>query len=164
MERRAVRGPGGGILSGYPAIEAILPHRAPMILLDRVEEDSPDSIACSVTPHEASPFAEHGSVPAVVATEYMAQCVAAYAGLKAFRRGEPIRIGYLIGARTIEFSVDRFPLECRLLVRARRTWGDDALGRFDCSVERNGDRVASAVLTVLQRDLDALESSAAAQP
>ena len=151
-------------MSGYPPIEAILPHRAPMILLDQVEEDSPDSIACSVTLHAESPFAEGASVPAVVATEYMAQCVAAFAGLNSFRRGDSIRIGYLIGARTIEFSVDRLPFDRRLLVRAKRTWGDDALGRFDCCVELDGERVVSAVLTVIQGDLETLESGTAAQP
>lgn len=145
-------------MSLYPPLEQLLPHRAPMILLDRVEEHAEGRIVCGLTLRDDSSFVENGSAPAVVATEYMAQCVAAYAGLKARRRGGEVRIGYIIGARLVEFEVASFEVGEKLSVRARHIWGDDILGRFDCSVEAGGTRVASAILTVYQGDIESAEA------
>jgi len=125
-----------------------------MILLDGIENETEDSIVCSVTLHAGSPFAENGRVPVLVATEYMAQCVAAHAGLRAFRRCTPIRIGYLIGARRIDFSIPAFVVPETLIVRATRVWGDDSLGQYRCSVELAGHPVSTAVLNVFQGDID----------
>ena len=138
----------------YPPMEEVLPHRAPMILLDAIEDDSTSSLTCTVDLRDASPFVENGRVAAVVATEYMAQCVAAYAGLKAVREGKPVRIGYIIGARSIELQVDEFSVGSRLVVRADHVWGDDILGSFECSVQRDGSRVASALMTVYQGEIE----------
>ncbi len=145
-------------MTKYPPLEDLLPHRPPMILLDRVEDDGEESITCGVTLRDESPFVENGFVPAVVATEYMAQCVATYAGLKASRRGGEIRVGYVIGARLIDLAVDAFRVGEDLVVKARRDWGDDILGRFDCSVDSGGRRVASAILTVYQGDIDSAQA------
>ncbi len=57
-------------MSAYPPLEAILPHRPPMILLDRVEEAGDGYLVCSVTLREDSPFVDDGAVSPVVATEY----------------------------------------------------------------------------------------------
>ena len=145
-------------MKSYPPIEELLPHRAPMILLDRVEDDEEDFITCGITLRDDSSFVENGSVPAVVATEYMAQCVATYAGLKAVRGGGEVRVGYIIGARLVELEIEAFEVGEELSVKARRVWGDDLLGRFDCTVENSGTRVASAILTVYQGDIDSAEA------
>jgi len=136
----------------YPAIEELLPHRSPMILLAEVRDDAPGSITCTVQLHNGSPFVENGSVEAFVALEYMAQCVAAYAGLQAYRRGEPVKVGYLVGARKVDIAVDSFGVGDQLIVRAEHIWGDDALGKFACTVDSNGQRVADGVLTIYQGD------------
>ncbi len=141
-------------MTRYPPLAEILPHNPPMILLDRVEEASDEEATCSLTLAPGSPFVEQGSVPAVVATEYMAQSVAAYAGVKAHRKGDPVRAGYVIGAQTIDLAVDSFWVAQTLVIHARRIWGDDSLGKFECSVTCDGDRVAEAVLTVFQGDID----------
>ena len=141
-------------MTRYPPLEDLLPHRAPMILLDRVEDDAAESITCGVTLRDESTFVENGSVPAVVATEYMAQCVATFAGLKASRQGGEVRVGYVIGARLIEFAVDAFHVGENLVVEAHRVWGDDILGTFECTVSCGGRRMASAILTVYQGDID----------
>ena len=164
MERRAPGRGGDEAVNRYPPLEQVLPHRAPMILLDRIEDSAEGMAVCSVTLRSDSPFVEQGSVPAVVATEYMAQCVAVYAGLKARRRGEGVRVGYLIGARSIEMAVDAFHVGDRLLVTARHVWGDDALGKFECRVAAEGRRVARATLSVFQGDLDQVEVGRPVEP
>lgn len=147
-------------MTEYPPIEALLRHRAPMIMLDRVEDAGEGTISCSVKLHQGSPFVESGSVFGLVAAEYMAQCVAAYAGLQATRRGDPILIGYLIGVRRMVLGVDAFVVPEDLIVRAKHVWGDDSLGQFDCSVESRGRRVATALLSVCQVDSDTPISTA----
>lgn len=141
-------------MSAYPPIEAVLPHRPPMILLDRIEGRGDETITCSVRIHDESPFVLDGSVPAIVATEYMAQCVAAYAGLMELERGDPIVVGYLVGVRRAELKIARFEVGNVLTVKVRQVWGDLSLGQFDCSVELSGLRVASALLNVFQGDPD----------
>ena len=164
MERGSPDPRGRGFVLRYPPLERLLPHRAPMILLDEVLGDAAGSISCGVTLRADSPFVENRCVPAVVAVEYMAQCVAAYAGLQAFREDRPVRIGYLIGARLVEFSVDAFGVGEELVVQANRAWGDDVLGNFKCSIDSSGCRVVSAVLTVFQGDIDDVPIGRAAGP
>ncbi len=146
-------------MSAHPPLEAILPHRPPMILLDRVEEAGENHLVCSVTLRHDSPFVEGGAASPVVATEYMAQCVAAHSGLKAKRRGDPVRIGYLLGARSMELAADSFEVGETLRVEARHVWGDDALGQYDCTVHRGELRVAAAVLNVFQGDVDGMNAA-----
>ena len=66
-------------------------------------------------------------MPAVIGLEYMAQCVAAYAGLTARQGGRPPRIGFLIGCRELRLDVEAFSVGDRLEVEARRVWGENDL-------------------------------------
>ncbi len=150
----------GDSVIAYPPIEAILPHRAPMILLDRVEDDAAGYLRCSVTLRDDSPFVENGAASSVVATEYMAQSVAAYSGLKAVRRGDPVRIGYLLGTRSIELAVATFKVAEKLTVEVRHVWGDDAFGQFNCTVHSGDRQVAAAVLNVFQGDIEQMGAAA----
>ncbi len=150
---------GGENLSSYPPIEAILPHRAPMILLDRVEDDGEGRLCCSVRLREDSPFVDDGRVSPVVAAEYMAQCVAAYSGLKAVRRGDPVRIGYLLGTRSLDLAVAAFEVGEKLIVEVRHVWGDATLGQFDCTVRSAGRQVAAAVLNVFEGDIEEMSAA-----
>ena len=139
----------------YPAIEELVRHRAPMLLLDRVEDDGDRTTTCGLTIREDSSFVENGAVPSYLALEYMAQAVAAHAGLQDVRKGHPTRIGYLIGARNVEFLVDEFQVGERLRVVVTHVWGDDELGQFEVYVESNNRRVAGAQLNVYQGNVEA---------
>ena len=138
----------------YPPMEDLVPHRPPMMLVDAVEDDGDKTTTCSVTIREDSSFVEDGAVPAYVGLEYMAQSVAAHAGLRDVREGREIQVGYLIGARNVEFLVDGFKIGERLLVHVEHVWGDGALGQFDIHIESSGRRVAGALLNVYQGDLE----------
>jgi predicted hotdog family 3-hydroxylacyl-ACP dehydratase len=119
----------------WPSPVDVLPHRPPMVLLDRVVSHEPARTVCAVDLTAASLFVEEGvAVPAWVGVEYMAQCVAAHAGLMARARGEAVRLGWLIGARRIEFYADRFTLGQTLLITAVHTWGEREMAAFGCSV------------------------------
>ncbi len=142
----------------YPSIEKLIRHRAPMLLLDRVEDDDELTTTCGLTIREDSTFVENGAVPSCVALEYMAQCAAAHAGLRGARKGQPARMGYLISARNVEFLVDEFRVGERIRVFVSQVWGDDELGQFEARVESNGRRVAGALLNVYQGKVEAAKS------
>lgn len=138
-----------------PPIADLVPHRPPMLLLDRVLAHDADSVTCEVRIAAGSPFAEDGRIPAVVGIEYMAQCVAAFAGLSARAQGQPPRIGFLLGCRELTLAIDTFAVGDTLTVEARRSWGDSDLGHFVCRVSRDGQTVASGTLNVYQGPLPA---------
>ena len=121
----------------FPAIEELLPHEGPMVLLSRVLSHHGDRTVCAVDLDEGGMLQdESGAVAAWVGIEYMAQCVGAHAGLVARAAGEPPRMGFLLGGRRIRFHVARFQRGDRLRVEARRIWGGTGdLASFDCSLE-----------------------------
>lgn len=132
----------------FPAIEELLPHRPPMLLLDAVTHYDAESAECTVSIHEGSMFFEHGQVPAWVALEYCAQCIAAYAGMSARRRGGTPRLGLLVAARELTLLTDGFRPGETLYVRVEREFGEERVGRFACRVTRDGTVVANASLSV----------------
>jgi predicted hotdog family 3-hydroxylacyl-ACP dehydratase len=136
-----------------PPVEQLVPHRGPMLLLDEVRRGDAKGIECRVLLRPDSPFVEAGRVRAAVAVEYMAQCVAAWVGLQGHARGEPVRIGYLVGAREVAFAVDEFRVGDELRIEATRVWGDDTLGHFECKVSRDGATVATGGLNVYRGPL-----------
>jgi predicted hotdog family 3-hydroxylacyl-ACP dehydratase len=150
-EPAPARAPGDTI--DFPPLRELVPHRPPMLLLDRVLSYSSDVVTCEVQIHAGSLFLEDGQVPAVVGLEYMAQSVAAFAGLTARGGGQAARIGLLLGSRELCFATDGFQLGDRLIVEARRTWGETELGSFACKIERAGALLAWGTLTVYQGPL-----------
>ena len=136
----------------YPPPAALLPHTPPMILIDEVVEYSFPHLVCRLRLGPDSQFVEDGQVPALVALEYMAQTVGALIGLRALARGEPIRIGFLLGTRELSLSLDHFEVGDELLVRAEHLFGEAALGSFRCAIHRLGQEVARAQLNAYRSE------------
>jgi 3-oxoacyl-[acyl-carrier-protein] synthase-1 len=140
-------------VTSYPPLAELVPHKPPMLLLDRVLSYSTDRVCCAVEIRADSPFAGPGGVPAVVGVEYMAQCIAVYAGLAARDKGDPVRVGFLLGSREVRLDAETFAVGDRLEVEARRTWGDNDLGSFACHVRRGAEVLVHGNLTVYQGPL-----------
>lgn len=136
----------------YAPVEELVLHRAPMLLIDEVTEYEPERIACAVTVRSFPPLGTHDAVPGLVALEYMAQAVAAYAGLHARERGEPLLPGFLIGISRMDVQVPSFRVGERLTASARHTWGDARIGSFDATLTRSDTHVATATLKVARGD------------
>ena len=123
----------------FPPVADVLPHRGRMVLLSRVLEHSVERTVCSVEIDVDAPFLEPtGLVPAWIAVEYMAQCVAAHAGLCARAKGEPVKIGFLIGSRRLEFRTDGFRVGQVLAVEATHVWGESESALFACRLLAHG--------------------------
>jgi predicted hotdog family 3-hydroxylacyl-ACP dehydratase len=136
-----------------PPIESLVPHRPPMLLLDAVTSHAETSIECTVTPRADGLFNEGGTVPNVIAIEYMAQAVAALAGLQHHQAGQAPRIGYLIGSRQLVLHVEHFRVGEALSVHAQSIWQDRQSAQFECRVQRGAACLAEATLTVYEPPL-----------
>lgn len=125
-------------MSGFPDIATLVPQRGPMCLLSRVLEHSREHTACAVDPERSGLFRDaDGRIPAWVGLEYMAQCMAAHAGLEA-AAGRAPRPALLLGCRRLRLSADPFPAGAQLVVEARHHLGERGLVAFDCEVRDAG--------------------------
>lgn len=136
-----------------PEAENYLLHRAPMLLVDRLVAFSEDEAECEfrVSPDNAF-YLEGSGVPAYVGIEYMAQCIAVHAGVRAYLSGRPPPIGFLLGSRNLvlfdDYLVEQglYTAMCRQVLS-----GGGGMGSFDCKIVREGQQIVSARLAVLER-------------
>jgi predicted hotdog family 3-hydroxylacyl-ACP dehydratase len=119
-----------------------------MLLIDAVVASGEHDIVCRARVRDGNLFLRGRTVRTVVCLEYMAQAVAAFAGLRSTEPGPP-RVGYLIAAN-MKLSAAGLELGDELLVLAKRIWGDSALGKFECTVTRMDISVAQATVSVYQ--------------
>lgn len=134
----------------FPAIDELVPHAHPMILVDRLVSFQEGRAICEVVLRPDSPFVEDGKARALVAVEYMAQSVAVYAGMRGRLKGEKPSLGFLLGSRELRLHVDHFHAGDVLRVSVEHVFGDEHLGSFKCRVERGPEVVAEALLSVYQ--------------
>ena len=136
--------------AAYPAVAELLPHGPGAAFLERVLELTGEAIACEVVPGARDGvYAENGMIPAELCIEYMAQAIAAYAGLRA-PEGRRREVGYIIAVRKLELHVTGFTLGQPLTVRAMWEWGEANLARFHAVIERDGEPLATAFLSVFR--------------
>lgn len=128
----------------YPPLEQLLPHRSPMILIDRLVEANEQEGTCEVTITPRSMFLEAAGVPAFVGIEYMAQSIAAHGGYQHYLANEPIAVGLLMGTRRLETSCQFFERNQTLHIHVAHVWGKHELMRFRCTI------TAAATGTLLQ--------------
>lgn len=125
-----------------------------MVLIERIEQYRTDFLEASVSISELSPFydAALALVPNYVGIEYMAQTVAALAGIEAEQRGEPIRTGFLLGSRKLTLSQAGFAAGQRYHIRVARLYQEDSgLAVFDCQIcDASQQQIASANINVFQ--------------
>lgn len=121
-------------------IAELVPHAGDMILIDEVLAFDEDSIRTRLRIRPDSLFsAPDGSLPAWAGVELMAQSIAAFAGCHARSRGEPVRLGFLLGTRKFECNVASFPPGCDMTVTAERSLQDDnGMGVFECHLTAPG--------------------------
>lgn len=138
-----------------PDIRTLVPHSGAMSLLDTLLAADAETLDARVTIGPDSMFCVGGEVGAWVGVEYMAQAVAAHAGFEAQQRGEPVRVGFLLGTRRYTCTRPAFAAGSILNIHVQRALrGDNGLGAFDCRITDgiDGAELASATITVFQPD------------
>ncbi len=133
-------------------IADLLPHRAPAIVLDRLREITGEGcIAEYSVPPSDRYLDEQGQLPGWVSVEIMAQAASAFSGHRNLLSGRPIRVGYLLGARSVPVSKPAFPVGAMLEVEVRVIFLDEeGPSAFRCELRYQGECVAHATLKAIE--------------
>jgi predicted hotdog family 3-hydroxylacyl-ACP dehydratase len=134
-------------------LEAYLPHRAPMILLDRIISLSEEEVMTEVTIREDSPFFDGQGVGAWVGMEYMAQTIGVLGGHLSTAQGEAIKIGFLLGTRRYDAHCALFKVGMALRITAQsELQAANGLWSFACLIQEDKTQqiLAQANLKVYQ--------------
>ena len=133
-------------------IAELLPHQAPMLLLDRLLDYQGARVRCETRIGERHGLLldERGNLPAWVGLELMAQTIAAWAGMQGRLRGEPVRIGMLLGTRKYRCQPEGFAPGTLLTIEACCLLQDGGMASFDCRILLDGEECAQARLSTYQ--------------
>ncbi len=126
-------------------VDGILPHRPPMLLLDRVDEDAGDRTVASWTVSADCAWLRDGVLDDPALLEVAAQTAAAGAGLRRLAMGLPPEAGYLGAVSGFEILRSARPgdrLRCAVEVRFRV----GNLVRVDAEIHRLADGGAAEVV------------------
>jgi predicted hotdog family 3-hydroxylacyl-ACP dehydratase len=139
--------------TGMPAAEFVM-HRDEMLLLDSVWKAEEEITICEWRVSEDHAFIDsRRGVPAFVGVEFMAQCVAVHAGVRARVDGLGPPLGLLLGTRHFRSTVEYFEIGenyracCKELIR-----DDYGMGSYDCTITHRGKEIAEARLAVLEKE------------
>ncbi|MGS0679930.1 ApeP family dehydratase [Shewanella sp. 125m-7] len=130
-----------------------IPHRQPMILIDQLLSHSHDSLLTQTNISATSPYFDSNlnGVPNYVGIEYMAQSIAALAGVEAHLRDDIIRVGFLLGSRKLKMHISQFELGQSYQTKVTRLYQEESgLAVFDCQILHNQAVVAEANVNVFQ--------------
>ncbi len=137
-----------------PNIDNLVPHRNTMSLIDQVSESGDNYLLTTVDLSKPTLFTESdGRIPSYVGLEYMAQTVSAYIGIRSVAKGEPIKLGFLLGTRKYQTELSYFPKDETIIIKVEAVMIDDEFGVFDCSISTiENVIIASAQLKAIQPD------------
>lgn len=134
------------------AITDLIPHKKAMCLIKRVLDWGEDWSRVEVDVADSGAFIIDGFVPAYVVIEYMAQTIAALAGLRAKARGKSIQLGLLLGTRLLSSPVDKIKADATLTVWVKEIFiEENGLAVYECQVTGEGIEIKSN-LNVYQSD------------
>lgn len=132
--------------------EELVPHSRNMSLLDSIVHCDEESLIAEVAVCEDNIFSTAQGMPATVGIELMAQAIAAFAGVKAKQKGEPVEIGFLVGTRKYESNQPIFPMGSTLRIHVfQELQAENGLGVFRCEI-CSDTITATANINVFQPD------------
>lgn len=116
-------------------MDELVRHRGEMSLLDQVVDSGETWLKARSTLTEHNLFMNEGWMPSWIGIEYMAQSIAAFAGTRAKGQNQPVKVGFLVGARKYEVERPAFPVGSILTVVVNEViMGENGLGVFDCQL------------------------------
>ena len=142
---------GIGMMVGQEfVVSEVVPHKGAMVLLDKILSVSEEELTAQVTITATTLFLnEKNYVPAWIGIEYMAQAVAAWAGVQRKKVGNDAKIGFLLGTRKYTCYGSKFFLDDVLNIHITRKYQESELAVFDCKISTN-ELLATAALNVYQ--------------
>lgn len=139
-----------------------LPHKTPMVLVERVIAVNDDSVHCQVSTAKEgclAPFlTTQGELPAWFGVEIMAQTVGVWSGWQAKRAGSTLILpGMLLGGRGWRATQSTFPANATLDITMRLLMRDDRMGSFEGEICHGERLLASGRLNTYQPNKEELQ-------
>ncbi|MGP5323116.1 hotdog family protein [Vreelandella titanicae] len=133
-------------------IAPYVPHRYGMCLLDTLLAVGEEHLHASVTPQRDDLFATHDGIPGWVGLEWLAQAIAAWAGIQAVAGGDKPKIGFLLGTRRYQCQAPFFSFDQPIRIEVELNFrADNGLGAFHGRLfDANNQPIANATLNVFQ--------------
>ncbi|MAZ66773.1 MAG: 3-hydroxylacyl-ACP dehydratase [Kangiellaceae bacterium] len=132
------------------SVEELLPHSAPMILVDRLVDYGEEHVVAEIDLDDQHPFFQDGAIPGWVGIELMAQSVGLFAGIEQRKNNEDITVGFLVGTRRYEAHVPVLPVNVTLRAECYRIMQEDELSVFQCSLMLGDKVLAEAKLNTFK--------------
>lgn len=133
---------------GFPPLTAFMPHRAPMLLLDRMIACTDTEAICTKTIRADDVLVEDGGISSLVALELFAQTAAAHFGYLGMTRGSGFASGALLGTRKLELTTHRIEVGDALEVRAMQVMSMPPAAQYECALIRGGETIAKGTINV----------------
>ena len=145
-----------------PRILQLIPHRPPMLLINKLLHVDNNSASAEVMIDAQTPFLDStpnqiAGVPAWLGIEYMGQTAALIAGFQEQSGMCEPHLGFLMGARKFQTKEPRFKLGTSLVVSCQEAaLVGESLAMFTCTISSQFSELelASASLTVYRRPLE----------
>ncbi|WP_144138398.1 hotdog family protein [Paraburkholderia sp. BCC1884] len=133
-------------------IEAIIPHRGSMLLIDAVNAFDEETLTACASVQAGAWYADaDGAMPAWIGIELMAQAIAAHVALLAMRGGGRARPGVLLGSRSYKALQPAFAAGAQLIVQVVELLrSEEGHGAYECTIHHGDVRCAEAVVKVFQ--------------
>jgi predicted hotdog family 3-hydroxylacyl-ACP dehydratase len=148
-------------MTEFETPEAYLPHRAPMLLIDRVVDITADDVVCTTHTGSDGPLASvlrpDGTLSANFLIEILAQCVGVWAGYYRKERAAGLPeeerdadIGLLLSVRGATIRTKAVAGNMTLVVKMHKLIQDGNLATFEGCVIQNDRSLAEGKVTVYQ--------------
>ena len=133
----------------FPVYE-LVPHSGDMSFLDAVVDSGPEFLSAVAHVKNSNPFLIDDAVSAWAGVEFMAQGIAAWAGIQAKLNSEPIKPGFLVGTRKFECNNAKIKLGTKLYIHVEQIMVNaNGLSVFSCAL--SGEKLqAQANVNVFQ--------------
>lgn len=134
---------------------SVLPHRPPLLLVDRLLRWSATGLEAEADVGADNPFAEPGrGVPRWLAIEYLAQAAGILDGIRLREAGLPVTPGYLLGTRLLD-AIDGWftPGQCLRLRVEELVQDASGLGAYAAELD-DGSRRIQCRMTVYRPPAD----------
>ncbi|PSU58965.1 hotdog family protein [Photobacterium phosphoreum] len=135
-------------MTNTPPLAQLLPHDAPMILIDELINVGMENVHCQVTIRSDNLFfnKQSQSVAGYVGIELMAQTIASWSGYHAWQQGKSAPIGFLLGCRRYHSEWSQFNQGIVLDIHAERLMQDNNMAVFSCKIIHQQQIIASCQL------------------
>jgi len=133
---------------------SIIPHRGKMLLLSKVNEYNLNTGSIEAEYHltEDCLFYDPAisGIPTWVGFELMAQAVSAFMGIKTRARGEPVKIGFILGVSQVQIGLPFLKAGSIIGIKAQEYENMDPLYIFKGEIFIEGNKVLEGKLTVME--------------